>query len=104
MELIDRRAVIDLIDRYTQDMSTGYRSTNYGIPSDVFEDEVMALPTVQPERVEGEWIPHKSIFGGLGEKVYTCDKCGYNIGFRRENYCPDCGSYNGGEKSKGDDL
>lgn len=62
----------------------------------------MSYAIAQPERVEGEWIPHKSIFGGLGEKVYTCDKCGYNIGFRRENYCPNCGSYNGGEKSKGD--
>ena len=55
-------------------------------------DAVNMQPTIQPERVEGEWIPHKSKFGGLREKVYTCDKCGYNIGFRRENYCPNCGA------------
>jgi len=49
---------------------------------------------IQPETATqnvGEWIPHRSVFGGLGEKVYTCDKCGYNIGFQQENYCPNCG-------------
>ena len=40
----------------------------------------------------GKWIPHKSVFGGLGERVYTCDQCGYNIGFHVENFCPGCGS------------
>ena len=40
----------------------------------------------------GKWIPHKSIFGGLGERVYTCDQCGYNIGFHTENFCPECGA------------
>ena len=48
-------------------------------------------PTVQFKNV-GEWIPHRSIFGGLGEKVYTCNKCGYNIGFRQENFCSNCGA------------
>lgn len=46
----------------------------------------------EPERPRGEWIPHKSIFGGLGEKVYTCNQCGYNIGFHTENFCPNCGA------------
>ena len=44
------------------------------------------------ERKTGKWIPHKSIFGGLGEKVYTCNQCGYNIGFHTENFCPSCGA------------
>ena len=50
------------------------------------------------ERPKGEWIPHKSIFGGLGERVYTCNQCGYNIGFHIENFCPDCGADMRGEK------
>lgn len=48
-DLIERSAVIDLIDKYTQDMSTDYWTTNYGIPSGVFEDEIMELPSAQPE-------------------------------------------------------
>lgn len=50
------------------------------------------LPSAQSERPKGEWIPHKSIFGGLGERVYTCNQCGYNIGFHAENFCPHCGT------------
>ena len=50
-------------------------------------------PTIysNPERESIKWIPHKSVFGGPDEKVYTCDKCGYNIGFHVENFCPNCG-------------
>ena len=44
------------------------------------------------ERECGHWIPHKSVFGVLGKKVYTCDRCGCNIGFSKTNYCPDCGA------------
>jgi len=53
-DLIERSAVIDLIDKYTQDMSTDYWTANYGIPSGVFEDEIMDLPSAQPEQ---RWIP-----------------------------------------------
>lgn len=52
---------------------------------------------IQLKRGKGKWIPHKSKFGGPGEKVYTCNKCGYNIGFRQENYCPHCGADMRGE-------
>lgn len=54
--------------------------------------QLKKLPSAQPERKKGEWIPHKSIFGGLGERVYTCDQCSYNIGFHTENFCPNCGA------------
>lgn len=50
-------------------------------------------PTIysNPEQESIKWIPHKSVFGGLDERVYTCNKCGYNIGFHVENFCPNCG-------------
>lgn len=53
-DLIERSAVINLIDKYTQDMSTDYWTANYGIPSGVFEDEIIDLPSAQPEQ---RWIP-----------------------------------------------
>lgn len=43
----------------------------------------------------GKWIPHQSKYGHEGEMVYTCDRCGYNVGFHKKNFCPYCGSYNG---------
>jgi len=54
-------------------------------------DYLLGLPQMH-ERECGHWIPHKSVFGGLDEKVYTCDRCGCNIGFSKTNYCPDCGA------------
>ena len=61
------------------------------------------LPSAQPERESIKWIPHESIFGGSDERVYTCDKCGYNIGFHVENFCPNCGGkYERCEKKEGE--
>ena len=45
----------------------------------------------QAEQRMGKWIPHRSKYGKDGECVYTCDKCGENIGFRKKNFCPNCG-------------
>lgn len=59
-------------------------------------------PTIRSEPHKSEWIPHKSIFGGLGERVYTCNQCGYNIGFHTENFCPHCGARMKGVKHEND--
>ena len=65
--------------------------------------KIDALPSAQPERESIKWIPHESIFGGPDERVYTCDKCGYNIGFHVENFCPNCGGkYERYEKKEGE--
>ena len=65
-DLIERSAVIDLIDKYTQDMSTDYWTENYGIPSGVFEDEIMELPSAQPEVIRCKDCKH-------WDGVDTCD-------------------------------
>ena len=65
-DLISRSAVIDLIDKYTQNMATDYWGTNYGIPSGVFEDEIMDLPSVQPEVIRCKDCKH-------WDGVDTCD-------------------------------
>ena len=55
------------------------------------------LPSAQPKR--GKWI--KTARWG---RVYYCDQCrnyldfdGVNAGRGSTNFCPNCGSYNGGE-------
>ena len=56
------------------------------------------LPSAQPKR--GKWI--KTARWG---RVYYCDQCrnyldfdGVNAGRGSTNFCPNCGSYNGGEE------
>ena len=86
-DLIERSAVIDLIDKYTQDMSTDYWTANYGIPSDVFEDEIMELPSVQPEHKMGRWIVR-----------YECPSCGEGRSYAFDT-CPMCGADMRGEQN-----
>ena len=57
----------------------------------ILNRRIKSLPSAEPKRESIKWIPHESVFGGLGERVYTCDKCGHNIGFHVENFCPNCG-------------
>lgn len=84
-----------LIDADTLEREGWFLSRNRQVDSKTMVYEVKK-PTefsfIEPERETGKWIPHKSVFGGLGEKVYTCDQCGYNIGFHAENFCPRCGA------------
>ena len=51
------------------------------------------LPSAQPERKKGEWIENSPV-------TEKCDQCGYAIkdwDWHRFNFCPNCGSYNGGK-------
>lgn len=51
-----------------------------------------AIEAIQKsEQQTGEWIPHESKYGGNSEPVYTCSKCGDNIGFKKKNFCSNCG-------------
>lgn len=60
-------------------------------------DKLESLPSAEPKR--GKWISADAIFGGI---PFYCSECGENtrdtvMGEPRWNYCPMCGSYNGGE-------
>ena len=57
---------------------------------------IMALPSVQPQRMRGKW---ETIEGWDGDVVYRCSKCGEEYvlidGTPKENgyhFCPNCGS------------
>lgn len=70
--------------------------------------DLKKLPSAQPERKKGRWIPHKEksreYFGILLVNVeydyWLCDTCGYRVEKIQPmyNFCPNCGSYNGGEQ------
>lgn len=89
-DLISRQAAIDNLKKHLNetDVPDHYPGIFNAIEEWLDDWEV---PSAQPERERIKWIPHKSVFGGLDERVYTCDKCGYNIGFHVENFCPNCG-------------
>ena len=54
-------------------------------------DRLKALPSAQPKKKKGKWIPYSP--EGLR---YKCSKCEskYDTPW---HFCPNCGSYNGGE-------
>lgn len=62
---------------------------------------VLNAPTIEPMRKRGKWISADAIFGGV---PFYCSECGENtrdtvMGKPRWNYCPNCGSYNGGDNN-----
>lgn len=56
-----------------------------------------ALPSAYHEQKKGEWIPE---FNGKCTYWFSCSKCKRIVPEVRNggwNFCPNCGSYNGGE-------
>lgn len=63
----------------------------------VYVKDIKAMPSVIPERPKGTWIDIRVIksFHYDGEPRVRCSRCG-NEEEWSSNYCPNCGSYNGG--------
>lgn len=58
-------------------------------------DILDALPSAQPEQKKGKWIHNTDPMAGEG--YWNCSVCGYDV-YDCSEYCPNCGSYNGGEQ------
>ena len=50
-----------------------------------------AEPVDAVKVVHGRWIPCNSKYGH-DEKVYLCNQCNHNVGFKKMNFCPNCGA------------
>lgn len=98
MKAIDADVLIEKLDA---DPEIGYYS-----PHDVIS-LLITQPTIEPERKKGKWTPKEE---RQKQEIFICSECGgwaYSpwIGSRKNpkpnrckyNYCPNCGSYNGGE-------
>lgn len=72
---------------------------------DACVDCLKNLPSAQPERKKGEWIPEfDGKFTG-GAYWFSCSKCRWIVPEVRNggwNFCPNCGSYNGGGQNEND--
>lgn len=62
------------------------------------ERALNCLPSAEPERKKGKWIPHEGgKFVGFPYMHYECSEC-RAFEPTETNFCPHCGSYNGGEQ------
>ena len=99
-DLISRQ---DAIEVAKEELDNG---TFYDIPS-----KIEYLPSAQPERKKGKWIEKEVIHEVEASTAIDewqsakCSVCGkyhttpYLYYFDDFNYCPNCGSYNGGEQN-----
>lgn len=95
-DAISRQAVLDIInfeDNWLHD--TQSHNANTKIAFSGLKSKVKALQPVKPQQKTGKWITLKDEYGDIHEAVCSC--CDKN-GNHKWAYCPNCGSYNGGEK------
>ena len=70
---------------------------------------ITGMPTIEPERKKGKWIHGREMARetirdcttAIFYEGWTCSECGCLVEKEREpwyKYCPNCGSYNGGDK------
>lgn len=69
-----------------------------------FIDWINEAPTIEPDQKKGKWIEtaihHKDGQQNFYYFEVTCSECGVvrKIGWHDAKFCPNCGSYNGGEQ------
>ena len=101
---ISRRAAIEIVDRYNKSHMMLMRKPMLGAASITIELE--DLPTIEPERKTGTWIPqdHNRRNGYVTTTVYyypKCSECGHSGNYGM-SYCPNCGAWMGGEQDEAD--
>ena len=98
-DLISRQAAIDAARDWYEGLICG---SFKGL-----EKRLRALPSAQPEPKRGRWIYCEDSTADCVDG-YRCDQCGFfvpwdyqhkSIDYIKDyNFCPKCGSYNGGEQ------
>ena len=84
--------------------------TGMDLPTDrdkliaLFTERIQHLPPVTPQRPKGKWIMNSDYPDRL-----ICDKCNAQFDVwhwesKQMHYCPNCGSYNGGEEDEQDTV
>ena len=93
-DTISRRAAIDaLFELYEYHRYIDPTGATDRVRQGIYlaEKKIEQLPSTQPKQKKGKWVPY------LPEGLwYKCSECGsrYDTPW---NFCPECGSYNGGK-------
>jgi hypothetical protein len=99
MRLIDADALMDEV----RSLSCGW--DEYEAGKDAVIDEIYKAPTIDAVPVaRGEWLPYKpDCSSGNSHGNYECSICRSRtysyILTNLSSFCPNCGSYNGGDKA-----
>ena len=96
------RNAIDVIEHRLAEPAYQHAGEDWYVGMNSAISELYNLPSVQPEPKKGHWMSQfdyckktKTIPSGVGLFWY-CSEC--EVGNeRRTNFCPNCGSYNGGD-------
>ena len=97
---------MDLISREDAIRWVKTECNPYGKPTLDFEsgkkviEHLEQMPSAQPERKTGRWIPHEDEDGEhYGDK---CSECGewYVMPYGKTNFCPNCGADMRGEQDE----
>ena len=88
-DTISRQAAIDAAMR---DVSS-IRTHEFNAGATRAANRIKQLPSAQPKR--GKWIDTGG-YRAWYAREYRCSKCGDTM-LGEANFCPNCGSYNGGE-------
>ena len=93
-------------DRHGREFANAFYSGGGSISTEWWcvEDMIENAPTIEPERKKGRWIEcdHEKWSGDTF--AYRCSECGgaYHLNIEQTigvwDFCPACGSYNGGDQ------
>ena len=86
---MNRKQAMEIIKKYDA-FNCGYCHQGGEEIEEAFN---MAIQALEQEPKTGHWI---RVTDKTGHLVWECDKCSWQQRFNT-NYCPDCGSYNGGD-------
>lgn len=96
-DCISREAVMHILDEVGGDFDSPREAV---VPIDYIADMVSELSSVSPQPKMGRWTREliRNEYGGcIGAKM-ICSECGQDNGYdKRMKFCPNCGSYNGGD-------
>ena len=89
IKALEQETCEDVIRRSDMLDAVGHGTT---YTSEEVQDIIDGMPHVTPQPKMGQW----SHDGSDWKNRWICSECGYKLIDEQTNYCPNCGSYNGG--------
>lgn len=96
MRLIDADALIETFEDRLEKIRNRYGdySGEAGVCAGALH-LIREQPTIEPKRKTGKWIDR-----GYMKVGFYCSECGGYVVSGKENFCPNCGSFNGDARNE----
>lgn len=104
MRTIDADALLKKIEEDADFYLVGDDENSKAVGSTLLDvkEQINAMPTVEPQRIRGKWIPHHDevmLFDGISTGGVSCSECGWKTYDTMHllfgcpyKYCPKCGA------------